>query len=316
MNNNCINIAISGLGLLTIDDIKNRLAKKISHPFQINWTTITDLHLDGLIINEEFVENTHIQKLIHEKNIPYLKVSKLEQSHEPLVLHIPIQDETQLDQLIQSCLSHKSVNSTAPIIPNQHPAQATLGVDFFNDIYKEYSRKLILKDHYGNLAVIDHHAHCAWPDANRSSFQIDETIRYVDATTADLVKISRKQQQNLENWLFELIWNSPQCIHMPDESALFKLHYWPQPVTSDQKMILKLSAAFIKGAQISRVAEKLNIPMQTVKKFIAANQAIRNIEKISNKEAQFAAQANLASDEKETHKVQGFFQKLKRRFGF
>lgn len=315
MNNNCINIAISGLGLLTIDDIKKRLINGLPHSIQFNWTHITDNKLDCLVINEDFFENNHIQKIINEKHVIYLKVSKVERVNDPYLLCTPITDDTPLQNFIQSCLKITS-NTTTESQQSDLGSISPIDSQFFNQIYNEYSRKILLKDQYGTIAVLDHNAHCAWPDTTRQTFMTNESIMYVDATTSDLLRVSRKHQKNLENWLFELIWNSPHFMHLPDDFATFKLHYWPQPIVADQKIILQLSAAFSLGAQVSKVSEKLNISLMTVKKFVIANQAIKNIEKISLKDVQFAVQNTQIQESTESSNIQNFFQKLKRRFGF
>lgn len=315
MNNNCINIAISGLGLLTIEDIKQRLIKGLPPFIQVNWTHITDLNLDCLIINEDFFDNNHIQNIIHGKRIPYLKVSKVKHVNDPNILVIPIIDDVPLQNLIQACSKIRS-NTDAESSPSDSAAIAPLDYRFFNQIYNEYSRKLLLKDQYGTIAVVDHNAHCVWPDTTRQSFKTNQSIVYVDAITSDLLRVSRKHQQNLENWIFELIWNSPHFMHLPDDVASFKLHYWPQPTLTDQKIILQLSAAFILGAQISTVSKKLDISLMTVKKFIVANQAIKNIEQIALKDVRFAVQNTKIQESAESSHVANFFQKLKRRFGF
>ncbi|WP_150115746.1 hypothetical protein [Acinetobacter sp. TGL-Y2] len=315
MNNNCVNIAISGLGLLTIDDIKKRLINGLPHSTQINWTHITDNKLDCLVINEDFFENNNIQKIINEKNIPYLKVSKVKRANDPHLLCTPITDEAALQNLIQSCLKMIS-NTPVQFQPSDLDSNSAMDSQLFNQIYNEYSRKLLLKDQYGTIAVLDHHAHWAWPDTTRQTFMTNESIMYVDATTSDFLRISRKHQKNLENWLFELIWNSPHFMHLPDDFATFRLHYWPQPIVTDQKIILQLSAAFSLGAQVSTVSEKLNISLMTVKKFVIANQAIKNIEKISLKDVRFSVQNTKIQESAESSQIANFFQKLKRRFGF
>lgn len=69
MNNNCINIAISGLGLLTIDDIKKRLINGLPHSIQVNWTHITDNKLDCLVINEDFLKTIIFKKLLMKNTL-------------------------------------------------------------------------------------------------------------------------------------------------------------------------------------------------------------------------------------------------------
>ena len=70
MNNQYINIAISGLGLTTSDDLKIRLRKILPTSIGINWTTIADQNISCILINEQFFENSNIQNIIQNKNIP------------------------------------------------------------------------------------------------------------------------------------------------------------------------------------------------------------------------------------------------------
>ena len=76
MNNQCINIAISGLGLTTSDDLKIRLRKILPNNIGINWTNISDQNINCILINEHFFEHDNIQNIIQNKKIPYLKISK------------------------------------------------------------------------------------------------------------------------------------------------------------------------------------------------------------------------------------------------
>lgn len=52
MNNQCINIAISGLGLTTSDDLKIRLRKILPTNIGINWTSVSDQNINCILINE------------------------------------------------------------------------------------------------------------------------------------------------------------------------------------------------------------------------------------------------------------------------
>lgn len=316
MNNHCINIAISGLGLLTIDDIKKRLLKYIPKTISVNWTTLADKNLDCLLVNEDFLENNHIQNLIHVKKLPFLKVTKSATStviRDLNTLNIPIIDDAPLNYLIQKCCKTEiEFSNNNEFFENQN----TKSHLFFNKLYSEYCHKLALHDQNGIIAVIDHHAHIAWPCVSRHAKQTDGTLIYKDAITSDLIKISRKTQLNLENWLFELIYTSEPFLDLPEESSFFKLGFWPQPLHADKKRIFQLSSAFALGAQISNVSSILDIPVQDVQKFIVANQAINNIELISSRDAQFGMLQVAATKRQEKTIVKSFFQKLKRKFGF
>lgn len=312
-----INIAISGLGLITTEDIKKRLRHIIPKDIKINWTNIADIELDFLFINHAFFDSNHIQKIVNENKIPYFKIAKhsdqIEQN-DPHLLCTPITDESGLKHAIENyfiALTDSSIQSNTDSSDLQ-----SISYQFFKQIYQEYSRKLLISDQHGSIALIDHHAHHAWPNKQHHSFDTNTSIRYADANTSDLLKISRKNQFNLENWLFELIWNSPVFVDLPNTSSHFKLSYWPQPVAKDSKIILQMSASFILGAEIAQVAQQFNIPLLTVQKFIIANQAINNADIIPAKEASFKARMHVLKNDVEAPVLKSFFNKLKRRFGF
>lgn len=317
MKNHCINIAILGLGLITTDDIKKRLRNRLPKEIDIKWTNIADTQLDLLLINDVFFENNHIQKVINENKTPYLKLAKhsdqIEQN-DPNLLCIPITDESVLNKFIENYLNYQP--NLAYKNKNTAISSQLISYHFFSQIYQEYSRKLLISDQGGTLALIDHHAHYAWPDKANHSLHTDTTIRYADAITSDLLKISRKNQTNLENWIFELIWNSTDFIAYPEPEAYFKLLYWPQPTLKDRKVILQMSASFSLGAQVEKISQNFNIPLVTVQKFIIANQSIHNIKAISSKDARFGNRPKIKKDDVEPHIIKNFFHKLKRRFGF
>lgn len=318
MNNKVINIAISGLGSITIDEIKKRIIKNAPNSINMNWTTLNDSNLDCILINDAFFESKHIQKIITERKIPFLKITikSIDKNHtDPNLFSISLNDDTPINTLIQKCINFK-YNLTQPAIEKIESNIPLKTYHFFNGLYSEYCHKLTLRDQNGIVAVIDHHAHAAWPYLLRKIPRSDPSIHYNDAVTADLMQISRKHQVNLENWVFELIYSSNYLLELPEVSAYFKIKYWPQPLFSETKPILQLSAAFMIGAQISDVSEKLDIPVYIVQKYIAANQAIHNIEPISAKNAKFGVDLNTAVAIEEQSSTLSFFKKLKRKFGF
>jgi hypothetical protein len=76
MNGHCINIAISGISLKVSDELKIELRKTIPNEFGINWINISDPNLDLLLINENFFDTEGIQRIIQQKQLPCLKISK------------------------------------------------------------------------------------------------------------------------------------------------------------------------------------------------------------------------------------------------
>ena len=75
MNGHYINIAISGISLKVSDELKIELRKTIPNEFGINLINIADPNIDLLLINENF-DTEGIQRIIEQKKLPCLKVSK------------------------------------------------------------------------------------------------------------------------------------------------------------------------------------------------------------------------------------------------
>jgi len=183
MNNQCINIAISGLGLTTSDDLKVRLRKILPTNIGINWTNVADQNLNCILVNEQFFENDHIQNIIHNKKIPYLKISKHSENNESVednLLCIPIYDDCTLKNWVNFKLLNRIdqlehvVESSVDLSP---PSLEIKEIDFFADLYHQDSRKVILSDQLGTLAIIDYHAHLAWLEATRDEYQTDRSTQ-------------------------------------------------------------------------------------------------------------------------------------------
>ncbi|MEG0482835.1 MAG: hypothetical protein RR575_08165 [Acinetobacter sp.] len=324
MNNQCINIAISGLGLTTSDELKIRLRKLLPNNIGINWTNISDQNINCILINEHFFDHDNIQNIIQNKKIPYLKISKHSDpdgSTDENLLCFPINDELTLKDWVNIKLLNRvcQPEQKPEVILDQIDSEYSLEtkeIEFFTDIFQQDIRKILINDQFGTLAIIDHHAHLAWLEPTREEYKTDLSIQYAAANTTDFIKVSRKQHHNLENWLFNLIWKNPNIITIPPEDKAYRLKFWPQPNMTDKKILLQLSACFILGAEIQHVANKLNIPVQTVQHFIAANLAISNAELILAKNCQFNKPPETENQTENQSFLKGFFGKLKSRFKF
>lgn len=314
MNHTCINIAISGIGSTATEDLKIRLRQLLPDEIGINWTSIADQNLDCLLVNEIFYDNDNVQNIIN-KNIPYLKVAKknIQQQDTPEnTLYLPILNNQALQDWIKINFAFEEITSSTAQDALSDP-DLLKDIQYFQKIYQQDHRQLHFYDQFGTIAIIDHNMHFAWLEPTRTEFKTDFSVRFEDASTADFIKVSRKRQYNLEDWLFNLMWNSPQLCIYPNENNYFRIKFWPQPLASDKKMILQLSACFVQGAEILAVANKLDIPLTTVQHFIAANFAIQNVEQISAKDSQFGQQV---LEKQEQSALKSFFGKLKSRFGF
>jgi hypothetical protein len=79
-----------------------------------------------------------------------------------------------------------------------------------------------------------------------------------------------------------------------DQDEYYKIFYWPQPNQNiDQKIILQLSACFIQGAQLCKVANDLNLPIETVQQFICACLISMNGKRILKSESNYIKKKHL-----------------------
>lgn len=78
MDRHCINIATSGLSLKVSDELKTLIRKLISNQHDINWVNISNIHIDLLLINENFLIQI-IFKIFFKRKMSLFKISKTPQ---------------------------------------------------------------------------------------------------------------------------------------------------------------------------------------------------------------------------------------------
>ncbi|MFN4318075.1 hypothetical protein [Acinetobacter parvus] len=318
MNGHCINIAISGISLKVSDELKIELRKTIPHEFGINWINIAHPNIDLLLINENFFDTEGIQRIIQQKQLPCLKISKGQgscQIDEDNTLYLPFQQTDALKSWIQlrllSYISNQQPKND--FLPNHNPVTEK----FLKDMLNPENARLHLFDDHGTLAIIDTRSQIAWLEPTRIHTQTNHSFKYEFATTFDCTKVSRKVEYNLQDWLWNLFWHSLEFQRLaPEESEYYKLDYWPQPTQSNyRKITLKLSACFIQGAQLSQVATQLKLPIQTVQQFIAACIASNNGGIISASESHYLQTETVEQTAEQHGFLNKFFGKIRRRFG-
>ena len=321
MNGHCINIAISGISLKVSDELKIELRKTIPNDFGINWINIADPNIDLLLINENFFDTEGIQRILREKELPCLKVSKGQAScniEENNTLYLPFQQTDALKNWIQlrllSYLSHQQAQQPKIETNSAHNA---LDKKFLTDMLNPENARLHLFDDHGTLAIIDTRSQVAWLEPTRIYTQTNRSFNYGFATTSDFTKVSRKVEYNLQDWLWNLIWSSHEFQTLaPVADEYYKIDYWPQPTQStDRKIILLLSACFIQGAQLDQVANQLNIPIQTVQQYIAACIASNNGNIISAIDGHYLKSNTVEQPPEQQGFLNKFFGKIRRRFG-
>ncbi len=319
MNKQNLNIAIAGLSLNYSEELKIQLRNLIPQNYMIKWVTTTDPNIDCLFIDENFYKTESAQQIINEKCFPWLKIvepSSPQVQRENNMLFLSATEQQDLFEWV----SHYLINATHKETAFEEPLLASDVLDkkfFLNLNNTQYNSKLHLQDDAGTLAVIHPVQNTAWLNTQRTIKGTNHSFDYNLANITDLTKVSRKDTFVLQDWLWNLFWNSPEIIdNLAPEDGHYKIHTWPKP--SDQpnrKIIFQLSACFIQGGKISKIAEQLNLSPNTVRHFIATNIAANNIEKINIWDKHYAPPSQEVKQE-EQNAIQSFFGKLRRKFGF
>ena len=321
MNKQNLNIAIAGLSLNHSEELKIQLRNLIPQNYMLQWVTATDPNIDCLCIDESFYKTENIQRIINKNCFPWLKTStpsSIQIQLENNILFLPVTEQENLFAWINRALisaSHKETVTDELLITDE---TETLDKKFFLNLYDiQHNSKLHLQDDAGTLAVIHPAQNTAWLSTQRTIKSTNQSFHYNLANTTDLTKVSRKDKFILQDWLWNLFWNSPEIIdHLAPEDGHYKIHTWPKPSDqSNRKIIFQLSACFIQGGKISKIAEQLNLSQNTVRHFIATNIAANNIEKINIWDKHYAPPSQEVKQEEQST-IQSFFSKLRRKFGF
>ena len=70
-----VNIAIFGLSLRTLNELKEHIQTAIPSHIQVNWSNIAEPHLDILMINHIFSDSPNIKSLIKNSDIKVLQIA-------------------------------------------------------------------------------------------------------------------------------------------------------------------------------------------------------------------------------------------------
>ncbi|MEB3755087.1 hypothetical protein [Acinetobacter sp. MD2(2019)] len=321
---NDINIAISGLSLQSSNELKSALRLNIPNNYVLHWINIADPNIDLLVINESFFDTSNIQRILGKKNCPFLKITKKNNMYgnihdDTLCLPLNNRFDPLKDWIERTILS----KFTKKIIPNvniekqQPTAPTTINLNTFKNMYHAENTRLHLFDDTGTLAIIDLRRKIAWAISENNQIKINQNFRYELAKMNDIAKVSRKHEYLLDDWIWNLIWRSPELNYLGHEIEYYQLDHWPQPFTkTDQKLIFQLSASFIHGASLHEIAQKFDLPLATVQQFIAASMASNNGKQIPHKPIQHAkSETKKVEAQVEQSFLNSFFGKLRRRFG-
>lgn len=310
-----LNIAIFGLSLKVLKEIKLAIEKLIPKDILINWTNIADPKLQVLMVNDMFFDAPSIQKLIKNPNIRLLRLINNTHQHSKIesnILYLPIIEthflQTWLDQSINS--ENKSPEQT---FNKSHISQQDL-FNIVKEILSPESGLIQVFDQNGIIAMVDPRNQWAWVLPENQHRVTDASLNIVYAKMNDRQAFQDIQRQDLKNWLWNLLWRSPAFHQFVKNNQCFYLKQWPQPDNKlDRHDLLKMSACFAQGASIITVAESLGLSVNRVSQFVSAALSANLGILIDHHQVKYPPQQSASQDSGFMRK---FFGKLRRRLGF
>ena len=315
-----VNIAIFGLSLRTLNELKEHIQTAIPSHIQVNWSNIAEPHLDILMINHIFFDSPNIKSLINNNHINVLQIANnadKNSSIEDDTLYLPLNHLHSLHQWLNERLAKNAA------IEKVSPPQATnttihrkqIG-EVLQEILNPKNGKIQLFDHNGLIAIADPRNEWVWQNPMLQTLHTDSSLNYTYATQNDQLWITETPQQDLKQWLWNLLWASKDFNELcPPSASSFYLEIWPQPINKIERQdILRMAACFAKGAEISVVASQLKLPEQRVKQFVAASLGANYGKIIKDHQANYHPQNNQNMTEQNFMKK--LFGRLRNRLGF
>ena len=315
-----VNIAIFGLSIRTLNELKEHIRTAIPSHIQVNWSNIAEPHLDILMINHIFFDSPNIKSLIQNNHINVLQIANnadKNSSIEDDILYLPLNHLHSLHQWLNERLAKNAA------IEKVSPPQATnttihrkqIG-EVLQEILNPKNGKIQLFDHNGLIAIADPRNEWVWQNPMLQTLHTDPSLNYTYATQNDQLWIREAPQQDLKQWLWNLLWASKDFNELcPPSASSFYLEIWPQPINKIERQdILRMAACFAKGAEISVVASQLKLPEQRVKQFVAASLGANYGKIIKDHQANYHPQNNQNMTEQNFMKK--LFGRLRNRLGF
>lgn len=320
--NQVLNIAIFGLGLTVLDQMKKQILLAVPAHIQIQWVNIAEHKIDLLLVNDLFFSSNNIQRIIQQHARAYLRLVKQPESAGLVMgdqLAYPFMRLDSLTEWMQEQLLDYAYEPPYQALGAPFAAAAGQAAvdDVFSEIFTPRNGFIQLRDSHGFVALVDTMTERVWVKQAGGSIIFNETLHQTYATNQFAQDIAKElTAQDLRSWLWQTV-NHSKGLALPAVQAnqYFKLQIWPQCEKGfERRNLLKAAACFAKGAKLQAVAEYLAMSDEAVEKFVAMAALLRLGQFIEESEAGFTAPAaEPASGQMQL--IRGFFGKLRKKLG-
>lgn len=309
---NQLKVAIFGLSLNVLDNIKYKLSSMCEDLFDIHWVNIGDPQLEILLVNDMFFGSPTIQNLVSSKQIPYLRlISKNDLSGSIVndTMYLPFMVNDQIrnwfnDRYAKVPLNYKNQKK---VVQKKYDLGKVV-----EELLNERNGNLQVFDQNGPIALVNTRTEQVWLDHSRKIQGTDETINYTYATMHMTQSVSAIQGDDLRAWLWNMLWYSTDLTHQSSPQKYYRLQYWPHTNSyKERAQIFKIAAGFERGASISQIVNQFGIATTTVQKFVDIGLMTKVLNEIAEQDAQFVVEQVQPSQ----GIIKGFFGKLRKKLG-
>ncbi|MDM1763678.1 hypothetical protein ACFODO_15310 [Acinetobacter sichuanensis] len=309
-----VKIAIFGLSLNVLESLKQKIQALYDGSIQISWANIADPQLDILLVNDMFFGSPTIQNLVGNQKVAYLRlVNKQDKSGliEDDALYLPFTASDEIRNWFKARYHGEPIrqqNLKSSTLKNVQPLEIK---KLIKELFDPRNSNIQVFDNTGNIALINIRKEQVWADPERRTNNTDTSLNFTYATMQKVQSVDSIQGQDLKNWLWNLLWYSPQLLEDHNVNTFYKLKFWPQPQSAyERQSIFKIAACFEKGASISQIEKKLEIKQSIIQHFVSVAVLTNALQEINETDAKL-----IVKSEKTEGVLKGFFGKLRRKLG-
>lgn len=318
-----LNVAIFGLSLKVMDQIKQMVILAMPQQVSIKWCNIAEKNIDLLLVNDVFFTSSNIQKIILQDVQAYLRLEKHEIYAGQITgdfLYYPFTQSAVLSDWIKNrFFDYEYLNKTKEYTPefkkNDDGNELKTVSKVLDEVFIARNGFIQLMDTRGCFALVDTRTERIWMNEDNKLIRFTADMSQMYATGQFVNEFTQNRHaHDLRAQLWPILLNAGFNLEVSEQDC-FKLNIWPQFSSSaERKNLLKMAACFAQGAKISDVKRYLNLTNDLVERFVSAALLIRLGQKIDADTVKF----RLITSESETgqqRSIKGFFGKLRKKLG-
>jgi hypothetical protein len=325
---NILNIAVFGLNLSTLDQIKTQVLLALPSSIQVKWVNLAENKIDLLLVNDVFFNAPGIQKVLNDQRIAYLRLVKKVEHAGRIIgdqLFYPFSDLEHLHEWLSDKLVPEgsmrfalpSIELKKTFVSSSYMPQVEVPLErVMAEIFTPRNGFIQLYDAHGFLALIDTRTERVWVEAgetilfNASLNQTYATAQFVQDITQN------KEVYDLRAWLWKVLSQST-ALELPNVELKqnFKLDIWPQFERDlKRKEYLKMAACFSCGAKISDVKQFLDLSHDRILNFVSCAVLLQLGRFVDQNEVKFQEDTKQV-ESGQRHKLRSFIGKLRKKLG-